>query len=338
MNTNFERLAVIDDYSSLIWTKRYYATGDFELCVPVNQVNTGLFQKYYYVVRDDDDEVGIIEDIKIKKSDDGGELMIVTGRFLASILGRRIIAVQTNVSGTIDTCINKLINENVINPSALARKIDNVVLGDYSFVTRIEAQYTGDNLLTVIEKLCETYALGFKMTLNDDNQFVFQMYEGTDHTYDQSINPWVIFSDTYDNLISSEYEENYKDIVTAVLVAGEGEGLNRKTKWVTDGTSGLDRCEIYKDQRDLQSNDGEISTAEYQAMLKEVGKTLLTTYTQGFSGDAYFDADHNKDVKVGDLVVIENTKWNVYVNSRIVEMIESISESGEHKFVPTFGA
>ncbi len=338
MNTNFERLAVIDDYSSIIWTKRYYTTGDFELCVPVDQVNTSLFQKHYYVVRDDDDDVGIIEDIKIQKNADGEELMIITGRFLQSILGRRIISVQTNVSGTIDSCINTLINQNVINPSDATRKINDFVLGTYSFDTRLEAQYTGDNLLTVIEDLCETYGLGFKVTLNDQNQFVFELYEGTDHTYDQSVNPWVVFSDQYDNLVSSEYEENYKDMVTAVLVAGEGEGLDRRTEWITDGATGINRFELYKDQRDLQSNDGEISDAQYEAMLQEVGKTLLTTYTQGFTGDAYFDYDHNKDVHIGDLVVIENTKWNVRVNSRIVEIIESVSESGEHKYIPTFGA
>ncbi len=338
MNTNFERLAVIDDYSSLIWTKRYYATGDFELCVPVDLVNTSLFQKHYYVVRDDDDDVGVIEDIKISKHSDSGELMIITGRFLPSILGRRIIAVQTSVSGTIDSCINTLINQNVINPSDTIRKINNFVLGTYSFDTTMEAQFTGDNLLTVIENLCETYGLGFKVTLNADNEFVFNLYEGVDHTYDQSVNPWVIFSDQYDNLVSSEYEENYKDMVTAVLVAGEGEGLDRRTQWITDGATGINRFELYKDQRDLQSNDGAISDAEYESMLQEAGKQLLTTYTQGFTGDAYFDVDHNKNVGVGDLVVIENAKWNVRVNSRIVEMIESVSESGEHKFIPTFGA
>lgn len=338
MNTNFERLAVIDDYSSIIWTKRYYTTGDFELCVPMDLVNTSLFQKHYYIVRDDDDDVGVIEDIKISKNSDGEELMIITGRFLPSIIGRRIIAVQTNVNGKISQCINTLINQNVINPSVAARKINNFVLGTYTFNTNIKAQYTGDNLLTVIENLCETYGLGFKVTLNNNNQFVFQLYEGVDHTYDQSVNPWVVFSDQYDNLVSSEYEENYQDMVTAVLVAGEGEGLDRRTKWITNGSTGINRFEVYKDQRDLQSNDGEISDAEYEAFLEEAGKQLLTMYTQGFTGDAYYDADHNRNVNVGDLVVVENTKWNIRVNCRIVEIIESVSESGEHKYIPTFGA
>ena len=31
---HFKKLAVIDDYISFIWTSRFYAVGDFELCVP----------------------------------------------------------------------------------------------------------------------------------------------------------------------------------------------------------------------------------------------------------------------------------------------------------------
>lgn len=336
MNTNFERLAVIDDYSSIIWTKRFYKSGDFELCVPVDSVNNNMFQKHYYVVRDDDDDVGVIEDIKINKNADGNELMIITGRFLPCVIARRIVAVQTTVTGSIDSCINTLINENIINPTDPTRKISNFVLGTYSFDTDIEAQFTGNNLLTVIEELCETYGLGFKVTLNDQNQFVFQLYEGVDHTYDQSENPWVVFSDQNDNLVSAQYEENYRNMVTAVLVAGDGEGTERKTAWVSNGATGINRFELFSDQRNLDSEL--VSTAEYQAILQEAGKPLLTTYTQGFTGDAYFDVDRDKNIGVGDLVVIENSKWNVSVNSRIVEIIESVAESGEHKYIPTFGA
>lgn len=338
MNDQFERLAVIDDYISFIWTTRYYSAGDFELCVDVNAKNMSLFVKDYYVVRDDDDNVGIIEDIVIQRDDDGNEMLIVTGRFLASILGRRIIAAQTTVSGKISACISTLINENVISPSVADRTIPNFVLGTYDTSQTMRAQYTGKNLLDTISGICETYGIGFKVTLNASNQFVFTLYEGVDRTYDQSENPWVIFSDKYDNLLSSEYEENYRDVVTAVLVAGEGEGEDRKTAWVTNGDTGLARHEAYKDQRQIQSDDGEISDAEYTELLQESGKESLTQYTTAFTGTVYFDnITYKEDVDVGDMCVIENSRWGIYLNSRLVEVIESVSESGEYSIVPTFG-
>jgi len=339
LNTSFERLAVVDDYKSFIWATRFYASGDFELVVDVNNKNVGLFVKDYYVIREDDDNVGVIEDIVIQRTTEGEDHIIVSGRFLGgAILSRRIIAVQTTVTGKVSACINQLLNDNIISPTIPARQISNFVLGTYEINQTMQAQYTGKNLLETISNICETYGVGFKVTLNSDNQFVFMLYEGTDHTYDQSVNPWVIFSDKYDNLLSSEYEENYQDITTAVLVAGEGEGLDRKTQWVTDGQTGLNRREIYKDQRQVQSNDGEISDAEYEELLQESGKESLTTYTAAFTGTVYFDnVKYKEDINVGDLCVIENERWGLYINTRLVEVIESVSETGMYSIVPTFG-
>lgn len=338
MNDQFERLAVIDDYSSFIWSTRYYTSGDFQLIVDVDESNMSLFIKDYYVVRDDDENAGIIEDIQIQRNEDLKEQLIVKGRFLDAIIARRIIAVQTTVNGKISACIEQLLIENIINPSDSVRRIDNFIISSYEISTTMHAQYTGKNLLNTIADICKTYGIGYKVTLNDDHEFVFQLYEGTDRTYDQNVNSWVIFSDTYDNLLSSKYEENYQNMVTAVLVAGEGEGLDRKTAWVTDGSTGLSRHEVYKDQRNIQSNDGEITEEEYMELLEESGKESLTKYTTAFTGTVYFDSiKYKEDINVGDICVIENSRWGIYINTRLVEVIESVSETGEYSITPTFG-
>lgn len=487
MNDQFERLAVVDDYSSFIWSTRYYTSGDFQLIVDVNETNMHLFMKNYYVVRDDDENVGIIEDITIERNEDAHEVLIVKGRFLDAIIGRRIIAQQTTVTGKISDCIEQLINDNIINPSVEARKIANFTIDSNVININMQAQYTGKNLLDTISSLCKTYGIGYKVTLNDDHEFVFQLYEGTDRTYDQNVNPWVIFSDTYDNLLSSQYEENYKNIATAVLVAGEGEGLDRKTAWVSSeydpignnivssddvsasnlsdynyadgvysgtsserygglkittddlmtvgnvyvikyklqktagelvnigghnaaftqysftvdgndagsyqngytlpddttiheimyvgkfngtgttdlnfyiqpnrgsttsisfkitdleiyvsqGITGLARYEVYKDQRNIRSNDGSITEEEYIDLLQESGKESLTKYTTAFTGTVYFDnITYKQDINVGDLCVIENARWGIYLNTRLVEVIESVSETGDYTITPTFG-
>lgn len=486
MDNNFNRLAVIDDYVSLIWTSRYYSAGDFELCVAVTPENMTLFSVNYYICRDDDENVGLVENIKIQRTEDGQELLIVTGRFIVALLGRRIIAKQTTVSGTISNCINQLLYQNVIEPSLDARRISNFNVGYYSISQTMQAQYTGKNLLETICAICETYKIGLKCTLDSSNNFIFELYEGVDRTYNQAVNSWVIFSDKFDNLLSSSYEENYSSIATAVLVAGEGEGLDRKTAWVSSsyeeigsnilsntdvsaynlsaynytdgvytctktanygglqinttdlltagdvyvvkykiqktsgelisigghnaaftqytftvdgnsagsyqngyvlsddtnvheviytgrfsgtgsnlnfyiqpnrgtttevsfkvtdleiytsqGTIGLDRYEVYKDQRNLQSNDGEISDQEYQALMQESGEESLSKYTTAFTGTVYFDnIKFKEDVNLGDICVIENSRWGIRVNSRLVEVIESVNESGDYSIVPTFG-
>ena len=339
MNDEFERLAIVDDYSSFIWSTRYYTSGDFQLIVDANEQYMALFKKDYYVVRDDDENVGIIENIVVQENEDDRSQLIVTGRFLDCIISRRIIAAQTPVSGKVSDCIEQLLDENIMTPTDPDRQIPNFFVDSFEVVTTMQAQYTGKNLLETISGLCQTYGLGYKVILNSDNEFIFSLYKGMDRTYDQNVNDWVIFSDTYDNLLSSKYEESYKSLVNAVLVAGEGEGLDRKTAWATTAdATGLGRYELYKDQRNIQSNSGEIPDEEYYELLRESGKESLTAYTTAFTGNVYFDNIRYKtDVGIGDICVIENTNWGIYIYSRLVEVIESVDETGKYTITPTFG-
>lgn len=338
MNKDLVKLAMIEDYSSFIWTTRYYSCGDFELVCPADLDHINLLQIGYYVMRDDDENVGIIEDIEMSKDEDQNEQMIVIGRFLSCILGRRIIATQTQLYGTVSAGVNALINDAIVNPVITARKIDNFAVNWTSFSARLDAQYTGKNLLETIEDICETNHLGFKTTLSGGT-FLFTLYEGVNRSYSQSENPYVVFSDEYDNLVSSTYAAQSSEKVTDVLVAGEGEGLDRKTLWVSrENPTGLDRYEAYHDQRNMSTNDGAVSDEEYQQQMKEEGLEQLTTLTEAFEGTVYFDnIKYREDVNVGDICVIKNDKWGVYINSRLIEVIESVGESGEYEVVPTFG-
>lgn len=338
MNKNFERLAVIDDYSSLIWTSRYYTCGDFEIVVPLTPKYLELMQIGFYIVRDDDENTGIIEDLEINVNEDNKTQFIVTGRFLPSLLARRIIEKQTQISGTIQTGITKLISENAISPTNSARKIPNLSIKTKNFTETLDAQYTGKNLLEVIEDICKTNGIGFNIVL-EDKKFQFSLYKGTNRSYSQNTNPRVIFSDEYDNLLSSCYISQSSSLVTDVLVAGEGEGLDRKTLWVSNvSNTGLDRYEMYQDQRDLSTNDGAISDEEYNAQLKQAGLENITQITSEFEGTVYFgNIKYKTDVNLGDIVTVENKKWGIHVDTRLIEVIESVDETGNYEVLPTFG-
>ena len=67
-------------------------------------------------------------------------------------------------------------------------------------------------------------------------------------------------------------------------------------------------------------------------------KESLTTITTAFTGTVYFgNLQWKLDVNIGDICVIENKRWGIYINSRLVEVIESMNEAGEYSIVPTFG-
>lgn len=340
MDTEFNRVAVIDDYKSLIWTIRYYEHGDFELQVAATSKYVELLAAGNYIVRDDDENVGIIEKIDVTITETNERLITASGRFLTAILQRRIVADQTQLNGSVSDGIEQLIDEAIINPDIPDRQIDNFIIDSYSIADNLEVQYTGDNLYTVITDLALQYHFGFKVTLNNFHQFVFKLYEGIDRSYNQSTNPYMIFSDEYENLINAEFQKDIKGVVTAVLAAGEGEGDTRKTIWVSSDSNptGLNRCELYDDNRNISSNEGEITEEDYYKQLAENGRADLTTYEATFAGEVNFNnVKFKEDVNIGDIVTIESKALGYQMAARIIEIIESVDASGAYSVIPTFG-
>lgn len=336
MNKNFEKIAVIED-ASVIWTTRYYDVGDFEIYVGATQKYISILQSGNYVTRLDDDKVGVIEDIKITYDDEGTEYLTVTGRFAESILERRIVWQQTQLAGTAENGLRNLINNNIINPAIEDRKIPIIALGLLKgYTDRLDAQYTGDNILEINKNVAIATQTGFKFNFIE-NKFNFELYKGVDRSYNQNSNSYVVFSDKYDNLLSSEYELNTSNLRNVALVAGEGEGTQRKTLVVGSG-KGLDRYETFVDARNISTNNGEITTNEYNKALNEAGLENIITITQAFTGEVDLTQNYvyKKDFFIGDLVTIENSKWGIFINSRIIEITESEDENG-YKITPTFG-
>jgi len=338
LGADFTRIAEIDDFISFIWTTRFYTCGDFELCAGISRADVLVIGNY--VQRKNDDHLGIIETIKYQMDEERNEMIIASGRFLPSILARRVISTQTQISGLVAECIKALIDENAIAPTVTARQIPGLTFtSSVTSTEEMNTQYTGENLLDTVSSICETYGIGFDCTLGDNNDFDFLIYEGVDRSYNQSENPYVIFSDQYDNLLISEYDEDFSAYVTDVLVGGEGEGINRTMIWsAKDSQSGLNRYESFLDASSAVSNDNIITQETYEAQLEGLGLEQVTEYTTAFSGEVDFTGvELGKDINVGDICSVENTRWGMLINTRLVEAIESVSEDGTYSAVPTFG-
>ena len=227
LNTNLDAISIVDVYESFIWTDRYYEYGDFELFTSMTDTILSYIKQDYYLQNRESEHVMIIEMIRIGSDSENGNHITVTGRSLESILDRRIVWGQKTITGNLQNGIHTLLNENVISPADSSRKIANFIFEastDPAITSlKIDAQYTGDNLYDVINKICSERSIGFKVTLNDNKQFVFKLYAGIDRSYDQSVNPYVIFSPKFENIINSNYVESKSALKTVTLVGGEGE-------------------------------------------------------------------------------------------------------------------
>lgn len=344
MDKNFKAISIIDNFKSMIWTDRYNAYGDFELYLVMDLSLLEIIKKDYYLWMSESNHVMIIEKIEIDSDVETGNFMIVTGKSLESILDRRIVWKQTQISGDLQSGIQKLLNDAIISPEIADRKIENFIFekstDPYITSLKMDAQYTGDNLYEVIQKICNICGMGFQILLSEDNKFIFKLYKGTDRSFAQDENPYVIFSPNYDNVISSNYLTSNTNWKNVTLVAGEGEGEERKTEIVGSGT-GLERRELYTDARDISSmlEDGSnMSTTEYQAKLIQRGTEKLAEriIETAFEGEMETTRmfKYNEHFKIGDIVQIADAYGNeerVYVS----EFIFSQDDSGISMY-PTF--
>lgn len=346
LDLNFEAVAIVDMYQSFIWTDRFNEAGDFEFYSKASLENFNLFKQGYYLKMDSSEHLMIIEGIEIISDLDDGNKIRVIGRSLESLLDRRIIWEQTNVTGSIESVIKKLISDAILTPKIAERKIDNFIFQDstdkrLAEITIEDSQFTGDNLYDVVCKLCQEYKVGFKIVLDEHKNFVFSLYLGTDRTNDQTNVIAVIFSKNFDNIINSSYVSNYITYKNITLVAGEGEGKARKNAIVGDEVSkGIDRRELFTDARDISSNtdNGTIPAATYTKLLKKRGQMELLENDITLEFDGQVDTDglfrYGVDFFLGDLVHF----YDEYGNGskvRVDEMIFSWDSNGKSAY-PSF--
>lgn len=349
LNQDFIPLEVVDTYKSIIWTDRYDLCGDFELCLDPLSVLAKTIQKDYYLELDDSEHLMIIEDFNTETDFDDGDLLIVKGRSLESILDRRVIWPQRIFDGDFQNQIETMINEAIINPAIADRRIPNFIFKRSTDpnITKLTftGQFTGDNLYTVITEACQRAKCGFKILLNNENKFEFQLYYGIDRSYDQYERSVVAFTPGFENLKKSTYKENNSPFKSIAIVAGEGEGAARKSIAVqaSESKSGLLRREMYVDARDISTNTESgtnLTEAQYNDLLKERGVRDLNEnfYVRSFEGEAETNSAFilNKDFFIGDIVHIAN-QYGKEAKSRVSEIIFS-HDKDKLTIVPTFSS
>lgn len=343
LNTSLDAIAVVDDYESLIWTDRYQEHGDFEIYTPVTPDILSVVKQDYYLINRDSDHTMIVEKLLIKTDVETGNHITITGRSLESILKRRIIWKQRSITGNLQNGIKTILEENIIKPTDSKRKIDNFIFEESTderiTSLKIDAQYTGDEIYDVVSTLCKEHGIGFRITLNNNKQFVFKLYAGTDRSYDQTKNPYVMFSPNFENIINSNYLESKSALKNVTLIGGEGEGKDRKYHEVGNA-SGLDRRELFTDARDISSEVDEkvLTEKEYNALLAQRGNENLSENISVVSFEGEIEPTimfkYQEDFFNGDIVQIEN-EYGHSTKTRIIEMTISENEQGTSVY-PTF--
>lgn len=329
-DANLYRQGQIENQTSLIWTRKFYEPGTFELHAPITDENLRLLQPGNIVGKKGSEEAGIIEDLEKEESDIKNEVT-AKGRFLSGYMDRRLVKQTVNFEGRIEVAMRQILSGAVAIPL--------VELGElHGFTETIRFQATMKNLQSLETKLSKSGAIGYRFTPDFINKrIVFDLYQGKDRTFRQTVNNRVIFSEDYNNLNNALYKYNDQGLRTYAVVGGEGEGSARK--YVTiGGGSGLGLRELFVDAKDIQSEG--LTTAEYEEALLQRGREALNEAIVSESleceTEAAINFTYKEDYDLGDIVTIRKKKWGLYMNQRITELQE-VYQYGSLTVVPTFG-
>ena len=327
---NLFRIGQIENQTSLIWTRKFYEPGTFELHAPITDENLYMLQEGNIIGKKGSDEAGIIEDIEKEESDIKNEIT-VKGRFLSSYMDRRLIKKTVNFSGYIEVAMRQLYSGCIPIPL--------VELGSLNgFTERVEFQVTMKNLLAYENKLSRAGAIGFRYRPDFVNhKIIFETYQGKNRTLSQHENNRVIFSEDYNNLNNAIYKYNSQNLKTFAIVGGQGEG-DARTYYELGGGEGYDLREVFVDAKDL--NPEGMTAAQYKAaLLQRAQETLnesIVSESLECETEAAINFTYKEDYDLGDIVTVRKKKWNLYMNQRITELSE-VYEYGGMTVVPTFG-
>ena len=337
-DNNLTALGTVDVFDTVIWVRRDTEHGSFEITAPATGNNLNLLVKYNIVQKDNDAEIGFINSIQITGDLEKGDVIKATGLFYCGVLKQRCVLTNT-------TNLKSLIENNLRGLNLIS--VDNAAAN-----ITFNNNFVGENLGECVTALAKANGFGFKTLLDKSTGKInFSIYYGTDRSTQQAVNPYVIFSDNYENLLESEYINSDTGVVNTVyarckLPAGV-ESCTPPTYDITAGT-GTGIFEKYIEV-DAVTYDVDVPVSETEtvkktyldsvatlAEMEAAAKAELVPIQENFQGTVDFKLKYRAEYDLGDIVTVKNDKWGKVISQRITEVTE-IYDNTSNAVTPTFG-
>lgn len=343
-------IGYLDNISELVRTHKYREPGKFSMRLPASADDVGLMMTGFIIAFSDDAEEGYLIET-VEPSQDFPNVAEVTGRDLRAVFEMRIIQNMT-VDGSMSNRMWWMIHNNAAAPADSRRALpfvqdlDRTSVGD-DIGPVANQQMTGKNLLTALTDTLDQGAYGWQCKLNATEKTITPIfYRGTDRT------KTVLFDDVLCTMDECEYTRDISAYCTVAVIAGEGEGTERKYTGVditgsASGTfSGFDRKELFVDARDLQSesedasgNKTTLSNADYIKVLQTRGLEKLKekevqTKLELSVNEAYLT--YGEDYKLGDVVSFANHRQIGITGTMRVASVQINGTGAEREVKPEF--
>lgn len=341
------RQGVVENINSLQWLSLFREAGEAKLVCDATDKNLGLLRKGWRLWCSEQKESAIITQSEIS---DTGEKSTLTVRALHSVnRWKDRVVMGTVLIKNVETAMLQIVNDN-------RRGLHGSTAPASGFKPTTDSQVSWDSVLTALEDLSLAHNLGFKETFSEDTlDEVFSVYEGTDRSVEGTDNFVGYLGDDIGNVSNIKIVDSDANWKNVAVVAGEGEGADRKVVVVSLGTEiGDNRRELWVDARDISSTyqvatpTGEVdedgnpeydyvkhtyTAEEYEALLRTRGLEKLAEkirkleVTVEASQSLIF---YGKDYFLGDVLPIKLTRYGLKLSARLIG-VRTIYESTGRK-------
>lgn len=356
INSLFENVGTVDNYDSLIWTRKYFEAGEFEIYAPATSNNRSLLIPGNYINKPGATESGQIYAINAADNEAGEKYIKATGRFISNILSRHLIRhniIFENINAA--AAMKKLVDMTVINGEtddtidilSISTETDNVTA---TFTGAIKA-YT--DLYDALVAISYQTGAGFKIAFSDDlTGLVFSCYEAKDVSTGQDVNPQIEFKKEYNNISGSNYTYDQETEVNAVVAEYDGDLGHAMVEVNPDSKTGIAKKEIHitgecvtsKAYRQNDAGEWEqydvINTTETEKALKTLAYSALIPASESFLADIDLYSKttaYKKDYDLGDIITVTDETINKTLIARIYEVTETDDSSG-HDITAVLGS
>lgn len=340
------KLGIINTYSMIQYTRRFNTVGEFNLTCALSQENTELLKRDRVLWIED--TVGGFVNYVFKDRDNNN--LQVKGFLMVGMLKLRSIYPSVDMYDLPENILYSLVSTFCMTGK---RKFYKLALGDKQIknTAKVRYQQTGENVADEAEVLATTYDFGFDVDLvieDDETQgtirkYVFHTMVGKDRTLGNGVNKTVLLGTDFNNILSSTYTMDASAERNYAIVAGEGEGGQRKYEQLyTTATEPEDfgRREVFLDARDLQSknDDVELTDAQYRELLRSRGRERLESdyqlresYESELRSDLKAEYIYGRDFDLGDKVTVIDKELSLRLDAVVSGV--TVTEYGKGRIV-----
>lgn len=301
----------------------YQDVGEFEVFCRATKANLTALQKGRFVTIPNKPYIWFITSVRYAFTAGGARMISAKGYEAKRLLKKRCIQAPKELQGTITSAVYGLVNQALGTGASAARKIVGFTVDTNDLLIDISGtQAPRGNLLEFVNNLLKTYNCGSQVIF-EDGVLKYKVFTGDVKT--QSVK----FSQSLDNLLSSEYLTDDADIATHALIVSTVEDVDY-TQEYNEGETGIDRDEIlvssnlstkYEDASGTEQETTPTSDL-YKGWQREEGKNALAEHTtlEEVSGEidiANSNYAFDADFFIGDMVRVQDDYFNYGANTRI---------------------